>query len=353
MTSARAARLALALATLAARPAVATAPCAGGAPGAGALDPFRAPAPKAIELNAAGKAPYRQGKWEEARKQYRAALDAEPEFLAPRLNIACSFVREERFADATREAVALLDRAYVPWAREILEAADMGALKVRPEWKEIERAMSAAAAKWGDGLGASVLFVARQRPPLHVPDGPGVFILNPHQEAWAYAPTSCRYRQLTNEDGHVVALAPSMDRRELLVVTAEKLVRGARADEVALRGVSARVLTLATMSLGARIPIDGDVRRLAIHDREIAVKSFRQGGQDVVRPLFTLELTTSVATGPRRFRVVGAALVPAKASLGLRKPAVVLTGRGVEGEGTPDARIHVPEGARSHGFPLP
>ncbi|HSZ84223.1 MAG TPA: hypothetical protein VLA14_18185, partial [Polyangia bacterium] len=91
------------------------------APILGALDPFRAPAPKAAELNAAGKIPYRQGKWDEARAKYHAALEADPDFLAPELNIACSFVREERFADATREAIALIDRAYVPWTREILE----------------------------------------------------------------------------------------------------------------------------------------------------------------------------------------------------------------------------------------
>ncbi len=231
----------------------------------GSLDPFRAPAPRATELNAAAKIPYRLGKWDEARAQYRAAEAADPEFLAPRLNIACSFVRQERFAEATAEVVALLDRAYVPWAREILDAADLGALEVRPEMKEIERAMAASAAKWGGGLADSLLFIARQHPPLRVPDGPGIFLLNPHQEIWAYAARTRRYQQVTAEDGHVVAMAQSPDGARIVYVTAEKLVRGAKPDDVALRGVAVRVLTLATMSLTPRAPIADDVRRLVIY----------------------------------------------------------------------------------------
>ena len=195
--------------------------------GPGSLDPFRPPAPRAVELNAAGKIPYRQGKWDEARAQYRAAEAADPEFLAPRLNVACSFVRQERFGEATAEVVALLDRAYVPWAREILDAADLGALKVRAENREIQRAMGASAARWGAAVADALPFIARQRAPLRVPDGPGVFLLNPHQEIWAYAPRTERYLQVTAEDGHVVALAPSSDGRRIVYVTAEKLVRGA------------------------------------------------------------------------------------------------------------------------------
>ena len=109
------------------------------------------PTPKATELNSAGKNFYRDGKWEEARIEYRAAETADPAFLAPRLNVACSFVRQERFAEATAEVEALLAAAYVPWAREVLEAADLGALKPRPEMARIRRAMIAAAAAWGGG----------------------------------------------------------------------------------------------------------------------------------------------------------------------------------------------------------
>jgi hypothetical protein len=276
----------------------------------GSLDPFRPPAAKAVELNAAGKAPYRQGQWDEARALYRAALAADPEFLAPRLNVACSFVRQERFAEATAEVVALLDRAYVPWAREVREAADLGALKVRPEGQQIERAMASAAARWGEGLDASALFVARQRAPLRVPDGPGVFILNPHQEVWAYTPRTRRFRQLTSEDGHVVAVARAPDGRRIAYVTAEKLVRGGASGQVALRGVAVHVLALATLASEADARVDGDVTRLAIHVRDSAFL-FRVGGQ-----LHRL--------------APGGTLTPAPEPHALAKPLVVLTGAGVE-----------------------
>jgi len=162
-------------------------------PGLGAVDPFRLPDAKATELNSAGKTYYRDGKWEEARIEYRAAEAADPTFLAPRLNIACSFVRQERFAEATAEVEALLARAYVPWAREVLEAFDLGALKPRPEMARIRRAMTAAATAWGADLDDAVLFVGRARAPLKIPPtGPGFFILNPHQEVYAFLPTTGR-----------------------------------------------------------------------------------------------------------------------------------------------------------------
>lgn len=242
-------------------------PDPGGKPqaGLGSPDPFRAPEPKATELNAAAKLLYRQGKWEEARGQYRAALDADANFLAPRLNIACSFVRQERFTEAIAEVRALIERAYVPWAREVLEAADLGALKLRPEMADLRRVLASAAGKWGEGLDGAVVFVGRQKAPLKVPDtGAGVFLLNPHQELYAYLPELGLYRQLTAEDGRVLMAARAPDRRRVAYVTAEKIVRGADPGDVALRGVVLGELTLATMIAAKPIRVDGDVRRIEV-----------------------------------------------------------------------------------------
>jgi hypothetical protein len=253
---------ALVAATPAKPPAAACLPAAP-LPGLGAIDPFRAPDPKATELNSAGKTYYRDGKWEEARIEYRAAEAADPAFLAPRLNVACSFVRQERFAEATAEVEALLAKAYVPWAREVLEAADLGALKPRPEMARIRRAMTAAAAAWGGDLEDAVLFVGRARAPLKIPPTPGFFILNPRQEVYAFVPATGRFRQLTNEDGRVLAMVRTPDRRRVVYVTAEKLIRAAD-DSLTLRGVALGELTLATMSAEPPIRVDGDVRRLEI-----------------------------------------------------------------------------------------
>lgn len=225
------------------------------APGVGVADPFRPPAPEATQLNADGKIVYRQGKWEDARAKYRAALEADPEFLAPRLNIACSFVRQERFDEAVTEVKGLLDRAYMPWSREVLEAADLGALKVHPQMAQVRAALASSAAAWGAGLEDAVIFVGRLKAPLHIPPArSGKFILNPHQEVFAYLPETGRFRQLTAEDGHVLLVARSGDRRRILYVTAQTLVLG---DKAGFEGVALRELTLATMSLGPPVPVPG------------------------------------------------------------------------------------------------
>lgn len=233
--------------------------------GPGMADPFRPPDPKATALNAEGKTFYRQGKWDAARGRYRAAEAADPGFLAPRLNVACSFVRQERFPEAVAEVRALLDLAYVPWGREVLEAADLGALKVQPQMAEVRRTMADAATRWGAGLDESLIFVARQRSPLRIPAaGAGEFILNPHQEVYAFSPATARFRQLTAEDGHVLAVARTPDRRRIVYVTGEKLVRGGKPDDLVLGGVALHELTLATMAAGPPIPIAGAIRSIEI-----------------------------------------------------------------------------------------
>jgi hypothetical protein len=232
------------------------------APGPGVADPFRAPAEAATQLNTDAKALYRQGKWEEARAKYRAAEAADPTFLAPRLNIACSFVRQERFDEAVAEVKALLEQAYMPWSREVLEAADLGALKVQPQMAEVKRALAAGAAAWGAGLDESVIFVGRLREPLHIPPGGGgEYILNPHQEVFAFMPATGRFRQLTAEDGHVVAVARSADGRRIAYVTAQKFIRG---ELPGLDGVAITELTLATMSAAAPTPIPGPIAAVGI-----------------------------------------------------------------------------------------
>ncbi len=235
-------------------------------PGAGTGDPFRPPSPQATALNADAKVVYRQGKWDDARAKYRAAAQADPDFLAPRLNIACSFVRQERFDEAVTEVRVLLERAYMPWSREVLEAADLGALKVQPQMADVKRALASAAQAWGQGLDDAVVFVGRQRAPLKIPpDGAGEFILNPHQELFAYLPQTGRFRQLTAEDGHVLASARSANHRRVVYVMAQKLLRGDKStDKPTLDGVGLRELTLATMTLAPAVAVPGSVSRLEV-----------------------------------------------------------------------------------------
>ncbi len=75
-------------------------------------------------------------------------------------------MRQERFDEAVAEVRALLERAYVPWSREVLEAADLGALKVQPQMAEVKRALARRRARGAPGLDDELIFVGRQRAPL-------------------------------------------------------------------------------------------------------------------------------------------------------------------------------------------
>lgn len=230
--------------------------------GPGAVDPFRAVRPEAAALNLEGKALYQRGQFSEARSRYQAAERADPDFGAPALNVACSFVRQERFGEATTEVLAILGRGYLPWSTEVLEAADLGALKVRPEWSRIEAALTSGRRAWAEGLGEDVLFVGRLRKLLGFGDSPtGVFVLGPRQEVFAWSPRTLRTRQLTSEEGRVVALRVSRDGQQAAYVVAEKVVRVARIS-TALRGVTLVVLDLRQLQPLGRQRLDGDLRRL-------------------------------------------------------------------------------------------
>jgi hypothetical protein len=87
-------------------------------------------------------------------------------------------------------------------------------------------------------------------------------------------------------------------------------VRGAKPDDVALRGVAIRVLTLATMSVTPRAPIADDVHRLVIYASEI--------------------LAVGDGRREQRFRVTpNGTLTPINFTGRLGAPIVTLTGRGL------------------------
>jgi hypothetical protein len=224
--------------------------------------PFRRPSATAFDLNRAGRELYRTRRWEEARAQYRAALQADPAFLAPHLNIACSFAQEERFGEAVAEAARLAERQFVPWSRQIREAADLAPLHGRPERQTLERALAEAGRRWGAELSRALLFVARRAPPVRLPAS-GVLTLGLEQEILAWLPDSGAYRQVTAEEGRVLGFVQSPDRQTVVYVRAGRLVREpGRAPR--LRALTLRRLDLPTMALGPAVPVAPDVVELRI-----------------------------------------------------------------------------------------
>jgi hypothetical protein len=256
------------------RPPAVCFPASPAADAPGVIDPFHVPSDEAKRLNAGALGAYRLGKWDEARASYRAAEAADPAFLAPALNIACSFVRQERLDDALTEVRKLLAHAFLPWSDEILTAADLGALKVGTPGKQLRAMLDEARRRWADGLSNDLFFVARMRAPLRLDtggggtaappsEGPRTLVLGPRQEAFAWSPRTLRYRQLTAEQGRVVALGVSRDRRRIAVVTAEKLVITPGAAP-ALRGLAIKEVDLGTLTPENEARATVDVRRLEI-----------------------------------------------------------------------------------------
>ncbi len=278
--------------------------------------PFRRPVAAAFELNRKGREAYRERRWQEARDRYRAALEADPSFLAPRLNIACAFAQEERFAEAAAEAAELARAAFVPWALAIREAADLAPLQARPERRPLEQALGAAGRTWGAGLAEAVLFLARRAPPVLLPAS-GVLYLGLEQEILAWLPASGTYRQVTAEEGRVLGFVQSPDRRTVVYLRAGRLVREPGRSP-RLRALSVRSLDLPSMTLGPEVAIPGDVEELRLTPAP--------GGRAVHLSVDRSGETSSLLFDGRSLTPVGPLRQPAARA---GAPSLRLTGEGV------------------------
>jgi hypothetical protein len=271
------------------------------------------PATEAMRLNGEGKQLYRQERWNEAREKYRAALAADPHLLGAALNVACSYSRQARYAEAADEAAQLIRRAYVPWNREVEEAADLGILHDHAaEYAKIQAAQREAAVAWGEQVKKGVLFVARTKPPVRLGDE-GVQVLGLNQEIFAWVPETGRFLQVTAEDGRVLAFAVSADGTRVAYLLGGKVLRTAGQADI-LRGLSLRVLDISTMSLAPPVSIAGDVRRAHLwfaSQPELQVTD--ASGASAIFKLAANGLQSSPGTSK-----------PARAD------SVVLTGHGVE-----------------------
>lgn len=273
----------------------------------------RVPTPAAMDLNREGKLLYRQEHFADARAKYVAALASDPEFLSPALNLACAYSREANYSKAAEEAIRLVRRAHVPWAREIREAADLGILQFQPEGKLVSAAIAETGRQWGSELRGSLFFVARVRPPVRVA-GEGVLVLNLGQEIFAWQPRSGRYLQVSADDGRVLALAQSTTGDKIVYVRAGRLVRQAGTPDV-LRGLSLRFLELPTMDIGVPVDLPGDVHKVELW--------FPGAGMSALR-------VTSANGETQHYRFAGQVLEPAAASAAPPgTPTTVLTPDGV------------------------
>jgi hypothetical protein len=221
------------------------------------------PPQEAMNLNREGKVLYREGHFAEAGAKYQLAKQLDPDFLAPWLNLACAYARADRFAEATEQAVALIRHAYVPGARDVMEAADLGALQIRPqELAKLKSALAQASTDWSKAAQTGFFIVARTQPPVKL-EGQGILVLGMNQEIYAWLPRAGRYLPITAEDGRVLAFVRSPDGRRIVFVRAGRLVRAAGQTDL-LRGLGVRQLDLASMALGPVVELPGDVRQITL-----------------------------------------------------------------------------------------
>ena len=285
------------------------------------------PPQSAMDLNRAGKVLYREGRFAEARAKYDLARKADPDFVAPWLNLACAYAREDRFAEATEQAVALIRHAYVPGAREVMEAADLGALQIRPQWlAKLKAALAESSTEWGRAAQEGLFFVARGQPPVKL-EGQGVLVLGMNQEIYAWLPRSGRYLPITAEDGRVLAFVRSRDGRQIVFVRAGRLVRTSGQPDL-LRGLAVRQIDLPSMTLGPVVELPGDVRRLNLWSSDRGTVDM-----EVARPEGGLD----------KFRFDGQRLEPAGAFRGRFSAgvhSVILTAAGV----APTSRVVANDG---------
>jgi hypothetical protein len=343
--------------------------------GAQAVVPPPPPDPAAFALNRAGRDLYRQRHWDDARQSYRAAIAADPGFLAPRLNIACSFAQEERFGEAVAAARDLLAAGFVPWSREIEEAADLAPLRTRPEQAALRAAIVSAGQAWGADIAHALLFVARTGPPVKLADS-GTSVLSLAQEIFAYLPEIGAFRQVTAEDGRVLAMSISGSGvgKAVIWVRAGKLVRLPGRPPF-LRGLALRRLDLPGMTLGPPIAIPGDVARLEMSSEPAGVAVVLTAPETGARTAWRfdghtlLAVPTGRATGrpdPSTTVVLGPTGVsPAVRPAPVVPPPCAFTARDAAAAkgGVPAVRIAVPgrapfilptpHGAALHGLPFP
>jgi hypothetical protein len=176
----------------------------------------------------------------------------------------------------------------------------------------LRAALAESAAAWGASLGEALFFVARTRPPVTLA-GQGVLVLALGQEIFGWLPRTGRYRQVTAEDGRVLAFARSDDGRTVLYVRAGKLVRAPGAP-AALRALSLRRLEVPTMSLSREISLPDDVTALELR--------LPPGSAPEIR-------LATAGRGLRVFRLQGDALLAVPASPPPPGPTVRLTAAGV------------------------
>lgn len=227
--------------------------------------PSSAPQPSeaALRLNLDAAALYKQRNYKEAAAKYKQADNIDPQFLAPRLNLAGLLVRQDKHAEAASVVEKLLHDGFVPWHQQAREATDLAALWARQNETPLPAAVASAARGWGADVLQGVLMLSRLKPPIRLAPQDGPLPLFPQQEIVSWNPRTGRFLQVTSHNGRVLAFVRAKTGNSVVFVTAEKLWR-VQGRLVHFEGVAVHALELATMQALASQRIAGPVKQIQI-----------------------------------------------------------------------------------------
>ncbi len=227
--------------------------------------PSSAPQPSeaALRLNLDAAALYKQRNYKAAAAKYRQADDIDPQFLAPRLNLAGLLVRQDKHAEAAAVLKTLLHDGFVPWHQQAREATDLAALWARQSETQLTAAVASAAAGWGADVMQGVLMLSRLKPPIRLAPQDGPLPLFPQQEIVSWNPRTGRFLQVTSHNGRVLAFVRAKAGNTVVFVTADKLWR-VKGQLVHFEGVAVHVLELPTMQALPPQRIAGLVKQIRI-----------------------------------------------------------------------------------------
>lgn len=220
--------------------------------------PVPTPSPSAVRLNQEAAQLYKQRRYDEAARLYRAADAEDPSFLAPRLNLVGLLVRQDKWDDAEALLRGLLRDGFVPWHQQAREATDLAALWAR-RGETLAAAVVSSASAWGAEVARGAVFVVRLRPPVRLAPEDGPSALFPQQELVAWNPATGRFHQVTSTQGRVLALVHPRPGQPLVFITAEKIRR--RSGRLShFEGMRVHQLDLTTMTADI-VPVEGPVAR--------------------------------------------------------------------------------------------
>jgi hypothetical protein len=225
----------------------------------GMADPFVRMSADGIRAVDDGWKALRARQYGVARDAFHAVVAAYPDKPAARFAELRAAVLEGDLEAVPSMWRELLARDFPGYASRLDRNKEMAPLRASAQWPKLQAIRAEMKKAYGAGLDRGVMFVAR----THLAGEPewaldtGQARLDLYQEAYHYDPASQRVRPLSDSGGQVVAIHPDLDYRQVIVLTARMMRKGAAG--AAFVKPEVMVIALDTLAPVGPLPIDSEV----------------------------------------------------------------------------------------------